>query len=133
MLSGYLKYLAIIIVICCYACNRSSGENEQYLGSWVAFWETDPAGYPGLSGQLDFTMNGRFVIEEDSITIEGYGYQGCIFTEDTIHHKLIWRISNDSLKLFNDPDTPGLAYKIIQSEEDKIKLQIEDIYVTLSK
>lgn len=133
MRKDFHKYLIVVFALASQACGTSTNENQQYLGSWVAFWETDPAGYPGLSGQLDFTMNGRFVIEEDSITIEGYGYQGSIFTEDTIHHKLIWRISNDSLKLFNDPDTPGLAYKIIQSEEDKIKLQIEDIYVTLSK
>tara|TARA_Y100001972_G_C7666655_1_gene337287 strand:+ start:6962 stop:7363 length:402 start_codon:yes stop_codon:yes gene_type:complete len=133
MLKGFLKYLVVVFTLVLQACGTSTSENQQYLGTWAAVWETDPAGYPGLSDQLDFTMSGRFLIEKDSITIEGYGYKGCIFTEDTIHHRLIWRINNDSLKLFNDPDTPGLAYKIIESESRKIRLQLEDIYVTLSK
>ena len=132
MLKGYNKYFVIVAVVI-QACGVSSKDSHPYHGSWIALWETDPAGYPGLTEQFDFTMSGRFLIEEDSITIEGYGYKGCIFTEDTIHHKLTWQISNDSLKLFNEPGTPGLAYKIIESENHKIRLQLEDIYVTLSK
>ncbi len=132
MLKCYGKFLIILSASVLYACDSPSG-NHQYLGDWAAVWETDPAGYPGLSNQLDFTMKGHFLIEEDSITIEGYGYKGCIFTEDTIQHKLTWQVSNDSLILFNDPKTPGLTYKIIESGEQQIKLQLEDIYVTLSK
>ncbi len=132
MFQDLKKYVTVVAIVFIYACGTPQG-NSEYLGTWSAHWETDPAGYPGISKELDFTMSGKFMFEEDSITIEGYGFKGCIFTEDTIHHKLIWQISNDSLKLFNDPDTPGLVYKIIESGKGKIKLQLEDIYVTLSK
>ncbi|MBV6642815.1 MAG: hypothetical protein KI791_19010 [Cyclobacteriaceae bacterium] len=121
------------VVLATQACSTTSSGDQGFQGNWKAIWETDPAGYPGLSDKLDFTMGGRFLIEGDSITIEGYGYKGCIFTEDTIHHKLIWKIRNDSLMLYNDAQTPGLTYRIIQSGEGQIKLQLEDIFVTLTK
>ncbi len=115
------------------SCVSEDSEANNLMGHWDATWETDPAGYPGLSDQLDFTMKGKFLIEQDSITIDGYGYSGCIFSEDTIHHKLVWKVQNDSLMLFNDPETPGLVYKILESGTRSVKLQLEDIFVTLSK
>ncbi|XOV92509.1 MAG: hypothetical protein ACFHWX_20175 [Bacteroidota bacterium] len=131
MLTGN-RYLLLWIVAILAACS-SGNESNNFEGTWKAVWETDPSGYPGISDQLDFTMSGIFQIESDSLTIEGYGYKGCIFSEDTIHHKLVWKIKNDSLLLFNEPGTPGLVYKIVESKNDMLKLQLEDIYVTLTK
>lgn len=127
------NYICLIVFVGLLSCVDRDESSHYLVGNWKATWETDPSGYPGLSEVLDFTMEGNFLIEKDSITIDGYGYKGCIFSEDTIHHQLIWKVKNDSLLLYNDPETPGLVYKIVSSDKQSVKLQLEDIFVTLSK
>ncbi|CAN0069896.1 unnamed protein product [Chrysoparadoxa australica] len=129
-----MKYLYLLITVLVIACgSERDSSHSKWEGEWKAEWQTDPSGYPEVSGELDFTMEGKFVFVSDSITIIGYGYKGCIFSEDTIKHTLIWKVSNDSLMLYNDEKSPGLTYKITQSDESAIKLQLEDIYVSLNK
>ncbi len=129
-----MKYLFIFFIIFFFACgSEKESQENKWVGKWDARWETDPSGYPELSGQLDFSMRGTFTFKEDSITIVGFGYEGCIFSEDTIGHTLVWEISNDSLMLYNNSNTPGLSYKVVEASKNKIRLQLEDIFVSLTK
>lgn len=128
-----IQTIIALLSLCLMACSSEKDSSRGLEGLWNATWEIDPAGYPDIKEQMDFTMHGQFIIDADSITIEGYGYRGCIFSEDTIHHKLMWKVQNDSLLLFNDSNMPGLVYKIVEFKDRSLKLQLEDIFVTLSK
>ena len=125
MMYKYLSFLLVLLVAC---SGRSSWE-----GTWQAEWSTDPSGYPEIQGITDFTMPGKVTFSGDSITIEGYGFKGCIFNSDTISHSLIWKVRNDSLLLFNEESMPGIIYSIVIAEDKKIRLQLEDIFLTLTR
>lgn len=122
------------------ACTSGSTENEsnkpnEWLGEWKAEWETPPESpsYAGIE-DMEFYMDGMFTFTEDSLTVQNNGYPGCIFAVDTLKHTQLWSVSNDTLITFNDPQTPGMTYKITSSDTDRIQLQLmEDIFVTLTK
>lgn len=118
-----------------YAC--SSGNSEQpagWDGAWKATWETDPASFEGIDGITDFTMNGQFTFEEDRLNIKAYGFEGCVFSQDTLDHSLSWAVSNDSLITRNDEETPGMVFLIKEKLDRKVRLQLmEDIFLTLEK
>lgn len=79
-------------------------------------------------------MDGSFVFTADSLTVTANGYPDCIFNIDTLSHTQSWYVSNDTLFLVNDPESPGMTYRVASKSEDRIRLQLmEDIFVTLSK
>lgn len=103
-------------------------------GTWNAEWEmmTSPSA-PGkpeshrMNGFMQFKDNG-------SVSITIYGYQGCIFSSDTIHNELNYKIEDDSLTIYNGEDQFQLSYLIESFSTDEIQLQLmEDIGVTLRK
>ena len=121
----YLSFLLVLLIAC-------SGNNG-WEGTWQAEWSTDPSGYPEIQGITDFTMPGEVTFRGDSITIEGYGFKGCIFNSDTISHSLTWEVRNDSLLLYNEESMPGIIYSIVDSDNERIQLQLEDIFLTLTR
>ena len=103
------------------------------MGEWKAKWTTLPASFPGVEG-VDFEMDGVVQFTADSITISAYGYEGCIFSEDTLTHTLKWQISQDSLKLVNADNIHGMTYMIKELSEDKIELvMMDDIFLSLKR
>lgn len=123
--------LTVLILSAC------TGENEKptdWQGEWNATWETDPATFGDVEGITHFTMPGKVTFENDKINIKAYGFEGCAFSIDTLDHSLLWRVSNDSLILINDENTPGMVYQIKEASNEKIRLQLmEDIFLTLEK
>lgn len=121
--------IALLLV----ACNQENEGNMIWQGKWEAHWQTPPESYPGIS-DVDFTMNGFFEFKNDNVTVTAQGYPGCLFGVDTISHTQSWKVSNDSLFLFTDPEVMSITYKVNAISEDTIKLQLmEDIFVTLTK
>lgn len=133
-----MKALVTIIGILLFtACGTGSTESSvpppEWLGEWKAEWETLPESYPDIE-DMEFYMNGKFFITEDSLTVLANGYPGCIFNVDTLSHTQLWRVSNDTLFLQNEPNTPGMTYQIKAFSESRIELQLmDDIFVTLTK
>ena len=124
----------MFVISLCWSCTNTTQESESpFLGTWTAKWKTLPESYPGVTG-VDFTMDGVVKFYPDSASILAYGYQGCIFSEDTLSHSLQWKLSNDSLHLVNDNDVYGMMYKVVAQEENKIELMLmEDIFLTLTR
>ncbi len=109
-------------------------ENEKFSGFWKAQWITDADSYKNISGITSFEMDGFFDFQSDSLTIGAYGFEGCIFNQDTIIHTQGWQIRNDTLYLVNKEGLPGLSYRIMESSESIITLRLlEDIDLILTR
>ncbi|WP_424962738.1 hypothetical protein [Ekhidna sp.] len=133
-----MKKLILVIFIAAFACSSPSNEKtsnrpSEWHGNWKAEWETPPESYPEVE-DMEFYMDGSFVFTADSLTVTANGYPDCIFNVDTLSHTQSWYVSNDTLFLVNDPESPGMTYRVASKSEDRIRLQLmEDIFVTLSK
>jgi len=123
----------VTMVACSTPSENESKQPSEWHGSWKAEWETPPESYPEVE-DMEFYMDGSFVFTTDSLTVTANGYPECIFNVDTLSHTQLWYVSNDTLYLINDPETPGMTYRVASKSEDRIKLQLmEDIFVTLSR
>ena len=121
------------MVACSAPSENESKQPSEWHGNWKAEWETPPESYPGVE-DMEFYMDGNFVFTSDSLTVTANGYPDCIFSVDTVSHSQLWYVSNDTLFLVNDPDIPGMTYRVASKSDDRIKLQLmEDIFVTLSR
>ena len=125
----------IVIAILAISCT-SEPENPlkgKLEGVWNAQWEMDRAAYADLA-EMDFTMSGEFQFFGDSIRIQANGYEGCIFSTDTLINTSKWTSSNDTLHLVNEDNAYGLSYKVKSLSEGEVELQLmEDIIITLTK
>ena len=127
-----MKKVVLFLLVILTGC--TSSEDDIFQGKWTAKWTTDPEGYGDLAKDLEFEMDGFFGFEEDELTIEAFGYKGCVFGSDTLEHTLSWKVRGDILELQNNPEEPGIQYKILTQTDSEIKLQlVEDIFITLTK
>lgn len=130
------NYLLIFSLAALLACSETKKDERPAFwdGEWNATWQTDPASFEGIQGITDYAMPGKFIFRGDSVNIKAFGFEGCVFSKDTLDHVLIWKVSSDSLILINDEDTPGMVYSILESGENKIALKLmDDIFLTLEK
>ena len=133
-----MKRSFLILSVLVFACTTSTNENSsnrpnEWVGSWKAEWETPPESYPDMV-DMEFYMDGRFTFTEDSLEVIANGYPDCIFNVDTLSHTQSWYVSSDTLFLVNDPESPGMTYRVAYKEEGRIKLQLmDDIFVTLTR
>lgn len=132
--------LLALVVLTMFGCtsDKASEESsklaEAVVGNWDVQWITSPD--KGMNtDSINLTMNGKMLIKDDNqITIEAYGYKGCIFGTDTLIHTLNWEIKGDTLNLKNPNDVFGIPYIIKESGDKKIKLQLlEDVFLFLTK
>ncbi|MEM6642451.1 MAG: hypothetical protein AAF616_05700 [Bacteroidota bacterium] len=127
----------IVILSACTAptSDEKASRPAEWIGEWKAEWET-PSDAPSYAGMedMEFYMDGSFIFTADSLTVQNNGYPGCIFAVDTLKHTQLWSVSSDTLQTYNEPESPGMTYKVTALGEDKIQLQLmEDIFVTLTK
>lgn len=122
-----------VVVICFFASFRFiQNFNTQFIGKWNALWiiKNSASGndvYGNMKGHMEFYENGR-------VGIEARGYPGCVFSSDTIKNELMWRISSDSLYLYNQNDQFQLSYFIQKASDNTIELKLlDDIFVTLHR
>ena len=122
-------------VILVSSCSREKTKEEILVGSWKAYWETDPNSYPELKTEKKFTMDGFLEFTKDGqLSISAYGYPECIFSVDTIQHQLNWKIKNDTIHFISGNDPYGIPYKINEIENELVRLQLmDDITLTLFK
>ena len=107
------------------ACQPSPDREQILLGKWKVKWsikkdkDFDPSMALHMDGSADFS-------EDGSAKITAFGYQGCIFGNDTIKNELIWRVKENRLHLVNQLEKFELKYDISELSEDKVKLQLLD-------
>lgn len=132
-----LYSMSIVVSFLLVSCSGSETKSEKgsdWQGRWEATWETDSASYIGVEGITDYTMPGNFTFNGEYVTIKGYGFEGCVFSKDTLDHTLQWKVSGDSLILINDESTPGMVYTIVEKSDSFVRLQLmDDIFLSLEK
>lgn len=104
-------------------------------GEWKARWETDPGSYPDSLTVASYSMDGKWIFNDDqTMSIAAYGFDGCIFGEDTLYHTQNWEVKNDTIFMMTDQKVASLTCKIVEKTDNAIKLQLlPDIFVQLTK
>lgn len=127
----YFSFLVASVFL--FGCKND--KSSQLEGEWKVQWITDPASYPDVDASMNFTMNGKFTFRTNGkLSIDAYGYENCIFSNDTLNHSLNWELKNDSLNTYNDKDMHGISYRVTEMSDSKVKLQMmEDIYLHLTR
>lgn len=135
-----LTLLVSVLSFVLYTCESSKGTKEEIstglIGDWKVQWVTYPDQNTTIDDGVNYTMNGLMNIRDNGkITINAYGYEGCIFGTDTLIHTLNWEVQSDTiLNLINEGDKYGIPYTIKEYSAQKVKLQlVEDVYLFLTK
>ncbi len=126
-----ILFLTGIVTFLSTSC--TDDQQNKLVGSWKAHWETDFDNSQHSFNINNLTMDGtiRFY-ENGNVDISAFGYQGCIFTNDTLHSSLKWVINNDILHMNNGEDTYAIAYTITDFSADRLQLTLlDDIKLTL--
>lgn len=116
-------------------CGSMQSKKELIVGEWTAHWETVPdESLPGIAGE-NLKMNGAINFRESGkVEISAYGFQGCIFSDDTMRNTLNWELADTVLRFIDEGDDFGLPYKISKFGKNEIHLVLlEDINLTLSR
>ncbi|NJN25987.1 MAG: hypothetical protein HC819_08465 [Cyclobacteriaceae bacterium] len=114
-------------------CESKKTKDQAILGEWNAHWQTKiDAGLPGLT-QESLSMNGLINFKSDGkVDISAYGYEGCIFSDDTIKNTLSWKMDDTVLRFIDAGDDHGLPYTITKFTDEELQLTLlEDINLTL--
>jgi hypothetical protein len=118
-----------------HSCGFKQSKEEIIVGEWSAHWETVPdESLPGISGE-NLKMKGAIHFRESGkVDISAYGFQGCIFSDDTMINTLNWELADSILRFIDEGDEFGLPYKINKFGKNEIHLVLlEDINLTLSR
>ena len=114
-------------------CDQSREKEQSLIGDWSAHWETQmDSSFSGIEGK-NLHMNGKINFHPNgTVEIAAYGYNGCIFSDDTLVNTLKWQISESELRFIDEGDSQGLPYVINNFTQDQLELTLlEDIHLTL--
>lgn len=129
-----LKCPAVLILLGLISCTENESTQKALQGKWKADWRTSKEAFPDVSDDVALTMEGWVEFTNDEVTITAYGYPGCIFSTDTLHHSQKWQLKNDTLELLNDGDLRGITYMVKEKAGDHIQLVLMgDIFLDLTR
>lgn len=139
-----IKKCLWVVLAMVFACQSSKEKPEEkvpqvvdysklYLGTWQAQWNTTPEAFPDVTDS-ELTMDGVFSFTTDSLSVTLYGYPGCLFSHDTLSNRSRWALSEHTLSLINDDNSPSISYEIKSQDSTRVELVfLEDIFVTLTR
>jgi hypothetical protein len=124
-----------LIALALNGCEAKKNPQQEIVGEWNARWETYLAeDMPEMSSE-NLMMNGVIDFKADGkAEISAFGYQGCIFFDDTLKNTIGWKMDDAVLRFIDSDDDNGLAYRINEFSDDEMKLTLlEDINLTLKR
>jgi len=130
-----LLFPLLFILISINGCDTKKSKEEVIIGEWKAHWQTKAdENMPELNGE-NLNMNGLIkFMENGQVEISAFGYEGCIFSDDTLRNILNWKIDDAELRFIDAGDVHGLPYTIKKFSMDELHLTLlEDINLTLSR
>ncbi len=117
------------------ACETEQKKDREIIGEWKAHWETKAdESFSELSAE-NLSMNGIITFNPDGkVEISAFGYEGCIFSDDTLRNVLNWKIDDSVLRFIDHDDEHGLPYIINKFTANEMHLTLlEDINLTLRR
>ena len=129
-----ITYIPAILLII-YGCSPKKDKAQQIIGEWKAYWETTDVDQPAGIEAKNLKMNGliRFM-ENGKVEISAFGYDGCIFSSDTLTNTLNWKLDDTLLRFIDSGDEHGLPYTIQKFSSDELHLTLlQDISLTLER
>ncbi len=136
MNSFNLKILLILFtVLFINGCGFNKSNHEKILGNWNAHWETKPEESLPEMKLENLNMDGQIIFEKDGkVTITAYGFEGCIFSSDTLVNTLNWKLEDTVLRFIDSGDQQGLPYAIKKFTNQELHLLLlDDIKLNLSR
>lgn len=127
--------ITLFIILFSLGCSSNRPKEEIIIGKWKAHWETKAdESLPGIDGE-SLKMNGEFqFMENGKVEISAFGFEGCIFSDDTLYNILNWKLDDTVLRFIDKDDDHGLPYAINEFTNNKLHLiLLEDINLTLSR
>ena len=118
-----------------YGCKLESDRSDAIIGEWDAHWETKADESFSEMDNEDLHMNGTIKFNPNGkVEIAAFGYEGCIFSDDTLKNILNWKIDDSVLRFIDKGDDQGLPYRIMKFTDNELQLTLlEDINLTLSR
>ncbi len=124
-----------IVYLSITGCDSQQRKEKEIVGEWKAHWETKAdesfselkAENLQMEGIIKFNSDGR-------VEIAAFGYEGCIFSDDTLRNTLNWKIDDSVIRFIDSGDDNGLPYTINKFTSNEMRLTLlEDINLTLSR
>ena len=131
----YSIAILLLFLFIGFGCGLKKSKEEVILGEWKAHWETAAdESLPGIDGE-SLKMNGKIRFMNDGkVEISAFGFDGCIFSDDTLNNILNWKLDDTVLRFIDKGDEHGLPYTINKFKSDELQLTLlEDINLTLSR
>lgn len=127
--------LIFILVFIIDGCEIKNSKETEIIGEWHAYWETRADDSIPTHNEENLKMDGRInFMSNGKVEIMAFGYEGCIFSEDTLTNTLNWKIDDDLLRFIDNGDDNGLPYTIHKFSDQELHLTLlEDINLTLRR
>lgn len=122
-----------IILFLINGCDSNKSKELEIIGEWKAYWETTAdETTPELNGD-NLKMDGLVkFMDNGKVEICAFGYEGCIFSDDTLKNTLNWKLEDKILRFIDNGDEHGLPYTINKFTSQELHLTLlEDINLTL--
>ena len=135
----YLSDIRIIalstLIFCIQSCQWGKSKEDTIVGEWKAHWETSVDESLMELDETSLKMDGTIRFMEDGkVEIAAFGFDGCIFSSDTMSNVLSWQLDDTVLRFIDKQDDHGLPYTINKFSRNELKLTLlEDINLTLSR
>lgn len=114
-------------------CSSNKSNEDKIVGEWKAHWETKAddnfselkAENLKMEGVMRFNADGK-------VEIAAFGYEGCIFSDDTMRNVLNWKLDDSVIRFIDNGDDYGLPYTIRKITSNEMHLTLlEDINLIL--
>lgn len=127
--------LVSLLVLMIYGCEVKNSKEKEIIGEWHAYWETKADESISTENGANLKMDGRInFMQNGMVEIVAYGYEGCIFSDDTLTNTLNWKIDDEVLRFIDNGDDNGLPYAINKFSNQELQLTLlEDINLTLRR
>ena len=95
-----------------------------FKGSWVALWSLTDSISLALEDTLRYSMDGHIhFIDDREARVQAYGCSNCVMGKDTTDNVLLWRFSQDTLWLGDDPMLQ-LGYAVKEKKGDTLYMEM---------
>ncbi len=116
-------------------CGNNVEKQDSIIGEWEAHWETKAdESFSELKAE-NLHMDGIIKFNPDGkVEISAFGYDGCIFSDDTLRNTLNWKMEDSVIRFIDQGDDSGLPYNIKKLNGNEMHLTLlEDINLTLRR